>query len=298
MDEQAVVDSESGGPPMEQQPGFVPPQPPNVRPPGMATDPIQQRYNQADVMRQGAGQREQDLERRQSLALDRRGQQEEQLYGGIQKAQASYDQTLQQGRTKVEMPTHKPEPIVNPEDYKNLGYSLLAMTLIGGAISKNWGGASAALDGALKGWVEGDKINAKKKYEDYKLKFNEAMKKQEQANKEFDDILAKKNIPIQQMFTELKIAAAKWGREDMKFAAEHRDIQGVYKAAQEISNSADKLQMAHDRIDMQAQAHQDRVAARDAGKFQVFQTKDNKLVRVNTQTGEVLPFDEETTGMT
>jgi hypothetical protein len=128
------------------------------------------------------------------------------------------------------LPTYEPKPLVDAKEYQNLSMGLIGMALIGGIASKgNWMGASASLNGALKGYMEGNQAVAEKEYKDYQTKFKEAQAKSQAEQKEFEDILQNKRLSINDMLTQIKVAAAKYGRDDVRAEAEQKSIDGIWR---------------------------------------------------------------------
>jgi hypothetical protein len=128
------------------------------------------------------------------------------------------------------MPEFKPKPVIDAKDYQGLSMALIGMALIGGVASKgNWMGASASLNGALKGYLDGNEAKAQKEYADYQTKFKEAQAKEKQANDEFEHILSDRNATINEQIQRYKIAAAKYDRQDMREAASQRSIDKMWE---------------------------------------------------------------------
>jgi hypothetical protein len=143
---------------------------------------------------------------------------------------------------KADLPTYQPKPLVDPNEYQKFSGALLGMALIAGIASKgNWMGVTASLNGALKGHLEGDQARAEKDWQDYKTKFDEAKAKSEAQQKEFADILQNKRLTINDMLTQIKIASAKYGRDDTKFEAEQKSIDGIWKRIESMDTSLTRI---------------------------------------------------------
>lgn len=140
------------------------------------------------------------------------------------------------------------EKIVDAHDYQNLSTALLGMALVGGFASKgNWMGASASLNGALKGYLEGDQMRAEKEFQDYQTKFKAAQAHDKAALDEFNAILDNKKISVNEMLTRLKIAGSKYDRQDVRFAAEQKSIDQIYKQVDSMRDSLFRVE-AHDKL--------------------------------------------------
>jgi hypothetical protein len=147
------------------------------------------------------------------------------------------------------IPEFKPQPIVDAKEFQSLSYALLGMALIGGAASKgNWLGVSASLNGAMKGYLDGNQAVAKKHYEDYQREFTSAKAREDQANKEFERILTDRKLSINEKIQQYKIAAAKYDRQDMRMAAEQKSIDHMWEQLQAHKQAATKLQVQNSQV--------------------------------------------------
>jgi hypothetical protein len=146
------------------------------------------------------------------------------------------------------LPTYQPKPPVDAKEYQQLSMGLIAMALIGGVASKgNWMGASASLNGALKGYMEGNQQAAERDYKDYQTKFKEAQAKSAAEQKEFEDILQNKRLSINDMLTQIKVAAAKYGRDDVRAEAEQKSIDGIWKRVETMDATIARITDADQR---------------------------------------------------
>jgi hypothetical protein len=143
---------------------------------------------------------------------------------------------------KADLPTFKPQPLIDSGEYSKLSLGLVGMALIGGIASKgNWMGASSSLNGALKGYYDGNVDAAQRRYQDYQTQFKEAQAKSEAQQKEFADILQNKRLTINDMLTQIKIAAAKYGRDDVRMEAEQKSIDGIWKRVETMDQTLARL---------------------------------------------------------
>jgi hypothetical protein len=109
---------------------------------------------------------------------------------------------------------------VDAKNYQQMAFAMLAMAMIGGRTSRgNWLGAASALNGALKGYKDGNEAVAKEQMAEYDRKFQAARQHDADANKKFMDILEARNTSLNQKRELLQMEAAKHGREDARFAA-------------------------------------------------------------------------------
>jgi hypothetical protein len=146
------------------------------------------------------------------------------------------------------LPTYEPKPPVDAKEYQQLSMGLIAMAMIGGIASKgNWMGASASLNGALKGYMEGNQQAAEREYKDYQTKFKEAQAKSQAEQKEFEDILQNKRLSINDMLTQVKVAAAKYGRDDVRAEAEQKSIDGIWRRVEAMDATIARITDADQR---------------------------------------------------
>jgi hypothetical protein len=146
------------------------------------------------------------------------------------------------------LPTYEPKPLIDAKEYQGLSLGLISMALIGGIASKgNWMGASASLNGALKGYLEGNQAAAEKDYKDYQTKFKEAQAKSAAEQKEFEDILQNKRLSINDMLTQIKVAAAKYGRDDVRAEAEQKSIDGIWRRVETMDATIARITDADQR---------------------------------------------------
>lgn len=174
-------------------------------------------------------------------------------------------------RTPVDMPQPPDlKKLVDPKEYEGLSYALIGMALIGGAVSKgNWLGVSASLNGALKGYHEGNQQKAADAMKEYETKFKAAKDKENQANKEYEDVLKNRNMSINEQLQRIKILAAQHGREDIRAAAEQKSIDTLHKQIDAGRNSMLQVEQRNDavqkRIEAQRTMHALKVAAAGSG---------------------------------
>lgn len=151
-------------------------------------------------------------------------------------------------RPKTELPEFKPKPIINAKDYEALSYGLIAMAMIGGVASQGkWLEVSGTLNGALEGYMKGNIQVAQTRYEDFDQQFRGAMAKEQQANREFEDILKNKRMRIQDQISQYRIVAAKYDRQDALVAAQSRSLDAMWRSLESRKTSMFRLQESHDR---------------------------------------------------
>lgn len=151
-------------------------------------------------------------------------------------------------RPKTEIPQFKPKPIIDAKEYESLSYGLIAMAMIGGVASQGkWLEVGASLNGALKGYMEGNIQVAQKAYADYHEQFKGAMAKEAQANREFEDILKNRHMRISDQISQYRIVAAKYDRQDALVAAQSRSLDQMWKSLESRKTAMGKLEESHER---------------------------------------------------
>ena len=152
-------------------------------------------------------------------------------------------QTAEQAKPPAfDPPKYEPKPLIDGKDFQGLSMGLIAMALAGGIASRgNWMGVASTLNGALKGYYDGNKERAQREWENYKTQFDAAKAKSESEQKEFADILQNRRLTINEMFAQMRIAAAKYGREDIRAAAEQKSIDQLWGRVQAADTTLDNI---------------------------------------------------------
>lgn len=164
------------------------------------------------------------------------------------------------------MPEFKPHELVDPKQYEQLSYALLGMALIGGVASHgNWLGVSSSLNGALKGFMEGNQQQAEKEYKDYNEQFKSAKAKEDQANKEFEGALNNRKLSINEQIQQVKLLSSKWDRQDMRAAAEQKTIDGMWTQLQARKQSLVKTEAAHTDVTVRIDGRMERAGGGAGG---------------------------------
>jgi len=220
----------------------------------------------------------------------------------VSSAITDLDKTATQRPADVPLPKFEPKPLVDAKDYQGLSMALIGMALIGGVASKgNWMGVSSTLNGALKGYYDGNLERADREYKNYQTQFKEAQALQERQQKEFESILTNKRLTINDMLTQVKIAAAKYGRDDVRMEAEQKSIDGVWKRVETMDATLARIadQDQRQRAGFEAMFQRQRIqmqgatgALTDVGKWFVGQRSaagdDSALQRVSSRFGAAM----------
>jgi hypothetical protein len=170
------------------------------------------------------------------------------LLKGVEQAQgdaAQFVERRQAGRPQI--PDFKPQPPVDAKEFQGLSYALIGMAMIGGAVSKgNWLGVADTLNGAMKGFIDGNKALADKNVKDYEQQFKAAAAKEQQWARETEDVLKAKNLSINQKLTQIRIVAAQYDKQDMLAQGRLKSLEGVQRALDSQKTTLTGLQQRHD----------------------------------------------------
>jgi hypothetical protein len=188
------------------------------------------------------------------------------------------------------LPDFKPQPIVDAKEYNELSMGLIGMALIGGAVSKgNWLGVSATLNGALDGYLKGNKEAAAKGFQDYKTQFEAAKAKEERANKEFEQALTNRNKTINEKLQMVKLIAAKYDRQDLRMAAEQKSIDAIWKQYEAHRTALNSLEVRHSDIINNKMEREGRLAGGGGGSDGKLTPEASQLAYDMTARGIALP---------
>ena len=125
-------------------------------------------------------------------------------------------------------PVDEAKTKVDPKEYEGLSLALIGMALIGGAASHgNWLQASASLNGALKGFHEGNTAQAQREYDRFEREFKAASAQEKQADKEYEDALNSRKLTINEQLARVESIARRYGHEDVLSAAKTKSFQQV-----------------------------------------------------------------------
>lgn len=148
-----------------------------------------------------------------------------------------------------DLPQPPSKPLIDAKQYEGLSWGLLAMAMIGGIASKgDWMGVSASLNGALKGYLEGNQQRAQKEFEDYKTKFNAAMAKHNSEVEEYENILSSKKLTINEISQRIENIARKYNRETMLQAAKQKSIDTMVRQADSLRSTSAGLEEKHNAV--------------------------------------------------
>jgi hypothetical protein len=171
------------------------------------------------------------------------------IYGAAQKAIQS---PVPQPPAPVQMPQVDKSPIVDPKGFEQFSLGMIGLALIGGAASKShWMRATATLDGAMKGYLQGSQDVAAQKKEQFDKEYKLAVDKETQQNKEYLDTLSQRDKSIKDILAEAEVVAAKYGMVDAQDAIRRRDLDSSFKVVAQRQTALDNLNQKHDTLEQQ-----------------------------------------------
>jgi hypothetical protein len=176
--------------------------------------------------------------------------------------------------------------VVNPKDYEAFSFALLGMALMGGAVSKgNWMGVSSTLNGALKGYLEGNQARAQKEYDDFDRQFKAAKDHDAAALKSYDDILNNKRLSINDQLNQIRTRAKIQGDEDVATAAQMKHFDAMLNQINARRRSLDQTVARFDTVGAQIQAQRDKAAAARSATGGANLNEDGKWFVESTMAG-------------
>ncbi len=149
---------------------------------------------------------------------------------------------------KQELPEWKPTPVVNAEDYQKFSLALVAIALFGG-LKGQWQSATASLNGAMEGYLEGNEEKAKQRWQDFQQQYTRALDSQKAQQKEMEDALKAADQSINMRLREEQIIAARHQREDIAQAAGvQHSIDQVQRQLEASAEAIARLEESNSRV--------------------------------------------------
>ncbi len=140
------------------------------------------------------------------------------------------------------VPHWKGVPPASAANVNSFGMMLLGLAMLGfGGNRERYMQAVAAMTGAMQGWNQGRIEAGNKAYKEYQARVNDALMQEREQNDEMRRILMQTNMPISQLMTQLKTAAAGAQRADALAAR-------TFTQAIQVQNQRD---MALQRLEQQ-----------------------------------------------
>lgn len=181
--------------------------------------------------------------------------------------QANSDLTSTVGtREQVALPDPDLGPILDPKQYSQFAYGMVALSLIG-AIGgrKHWQTAASALDGALQGYLKGNMEVARTKKEEFEREFRTAQAKQKEADRKYEDILKSRTLTLNQKAEMMRIHATEHQDWQMEAAARSKDFDQMYRRMDQATARATQMQTKADALQEKREARAEKRRAGDTG---------------------------------
>jgi hypothetical protein len=157
--------------------------------------------------------------------------------------------TAMQPPGAAKLPEAPNKPLVDPKEYETLSWGLIGMALISGVASRgNWYGASASLNGALKGYLEGNQARAENDWKKYQADFDKALEQHKEQQQSYQDTLNNKKLTLNQIATEISRKAAQYDDQYMRAEAQRKSYDGMLARADAMDVSTAKLVNDHERV--------------------------------------------------
>ena len=208
-----------------------------------------------------------------------------------------YSKAVSQPAPVAQHATLPDPPPIAAKEYESLSHALIGLALIGGAKShSNWLGVSSALNGAVKGWHEGNEQNAKTAYEDYQAKFASAKAHEDQFNRQYGEAVADRKLTINEKLKKIELIAAQQGRQDVLMAAKTRSLDAVQKqidaGVTAIARLTQQQQQTEDRLGLQRDAVETRRSIAMAAQARSALTPEGAalLADITARTGTTPPL--------
>lgn len=199
-----------------------------------------------------------DFSKLSSSVSDLENQSKEELanYQNVQKEAegkiSDIEKTIPEMPQRAEIPEYKPKPMVDPTEYSEFTSMMLAMAAIGGLFGggkgSNWIAVTDTMNQAIDGFAKGNMEKYKQGIEDYNRKYNEAIKQQDQYNKEFKDIIENKNQSIRNQLSRIEIASRGYGNTQAAILAQKGDIFKLAEMQQRQDEYTQRIKDSHEKM--------------------------------------------------
>ena len=223
------------------------------------------------AVKQGMGQPQDMQPKQDSPFLDRLHnidqQREQNMASRVQEEQGIIQQMQKEVQdlptyNPVDLPTWKPStPPVNTKEYKQFATGLLALGLVFGARGGKAGFQAAAdsINGALKGYLNGNLEVYKQKQEDFKREFDTAMAKARESQAKIKSLLENKGMTLSMLQSQLATIGHEYDRQDLMMQSQSKDILALAK-------HYDDQQLALQKMEEQRQWHSNFLDAKAADR--------------------------------
>lgn len=155
----------------------------------------------------------------------------------------------------AQLPQAPNKPLVDPGEYSKLSAALVAMAMIAGAKSNNWLGATASLNGALKGYMEGNQQKADTDWKRYQADYDKAVQQHKDQQQEYMDVLNNKKLSINEKFQQWSMLAAKYDDQQKLAISRRKSYDEMTKAIYDMDQHIATLSITKDKVDKAVEAN-------------------------------------------
>lgn len=148
---------------------------------------------------------------------------------------------------KIDMPKQPNAPIINRDEWQQLGMGLVAVAMMAGGARGNWMSAGQFLNGAIQGYDKGSMENAQLQFQRYQEQMKAAKDEYSARNAEYRTLLSSRDKSINEMISQYRIMAAEDNRKDMLEAANTRNLVGMEKALMSHEMMMERIAAQHDK---------------------------------------------------
>ncbi len=189
-----------------------------------------------------------NIEEKQKESLDKFNA----LQGGIEGNISDIEKSIPEHPMRADIPEYKPKPMIDTQDYQEFTSLMFAMAAIGGALTHGKGGGWIAvtdtLNNALEGFAKGNIEKYKRGVEEYNIKYNEAIRQQDQYNKEFKDTIDNKRESIRNQLARIEIASRSYGNTQAALLAQKGDIFKLAEMQQKQDEFTQRIKDSHEKM--------------------------------------------------
>lgn len=167
------------------------------------------------------------------------------------------EQALPKPPGAAQLPAAPNKPLVDPNEYSKLSAALVAMAMIAGAKSGNWLGASRSLNGALKGYLEGNQAKADQDWQKYQADYSKAVEQHKEQQQEYVDVLENRKLSINAKFQQWSMIAAKYDDQQKLALARQKRYDEMTKSIYGMDQHIATLSVNKEKVDNAVQNHRD-----------------------------------------
>lgn len=148
------------------------------------------------------------------------------------------------------LPETPQKPLVDPKDYQQFSYALLAMGLIAGSVGRGkWMGVSSVMNGAMKGFLEGNKQQAEENWKRFQADYDKAVQAHKDQEEDYAQTINNKKLTINQMLAEIQWKAAKYDDQYKLALARDKLVDELHKQVFDMAKQREELDLRKKAVD-------------------------------------------------